>query len=119
MKVLIIGASGTIGSAIVRELQTDTDLVTASLNSGEYNIDLADNDSIKKMFEQIGKLDAIVCAASRGVVFKSLSEMTIEDYLVSMQQKLFGQLALVLEGVKSLNDAGSVTLTTEIGRAHV
>ena len=114
MKVLIIGASGTIGSAIVRELQTDTDLVTASLNSGEYNIDLADNDSIKKMFEQIGKLDAIVCAASRGVVFKSLSEMTIEDYLVSMQQKLFGQLALVLEGVKSLNDAGSVTLTTGI-----
>ncbi len=114
MKILIIGASGTIGSAIVRELQNDTDLVSASLNSGEYNVDLADSDSIANLFKQVGKIDGIVCAASRGVVFKPLAEMTIKDYLASMQQKLLGQLSLALEGIKVLNDHGSITLTTGI-----
>ena len=51
---------------------------------------------------------------SRGVVFKALADMAPEDYLASMQQKLFGQLTLVLEGAKVLNDKGSITLTTGI-----
>lgn len=114
MKVLIIGASGTIGSAIFRELEKDTDLISASLNSGDYNVDLANVNSIINLFQQTGKIDGIVCSASRGVVFKPLMEMTVEDYLTSMQQKLIGQLSLVLEGIKVLNDHGSITLTTGI-----
>lgn len=114
MKILVVGASGTIGSAIVRELKKDTDILSASLNSGDYKVDLGNLDSIVKLFENIDDLDGIVCAASRGVVFKPLVEMTIDDYLVSMQQKLLGQLSLALEGAKVLNDHGSITLTTGI-----
>ncbi len=114
MKILIIGATGTIGSAIVQELNSDTDLVTASLNSGDYQVDLADPGSIISMLKQVGQLDGIICAASRGVVFKPLMEMTVEDYLNSMQQKLFGQQTLALAGIKLLNDHGSITLTTGI-----
>ncbi len=114
MNVLIIGASGTIGSAIVRELQKDTVIISASLTHGDYQVDLSDTKSIKKLFEEINKVDAIVCAASRGVVFKPVDEMSIEDYQISMQQKLFGQLSLVLYGLNSLNDKGSITLTTGI-----
>lgn len=114
MKVLIIGASGTIGSAIVRELQSDTDIVSVGHTSGDYHVDLAHQDSIAKLFQQVGKVDGIICAASRGVVFKSLKEMTVADYLASMQQKLLGQLSLVLNGIKVLKDNGSITLTTGI-----
>lgn len=114
MKALIIGASGTIGQAVVQELKTDTDLVSASLNQGEYKVDLSSIDSITSLYKQTGKLDAIVCVASRGVVFKPVVEMTIEDYITSMQQKLLGQLSLVLQGIKVLNDRGSITLTTGI-----
>lgn len=113
-KVLLIGASGTIGSAIVRELEKDTELFKASPSSCEYKVDLADSGSIKGLLQQTGKLDGIICAASRGVVFKPLNQMSADEYLASMQQKLFGQVTLALEGVGALNDGGSITLTTGI-----
>ena len=75
MKALIIGASGTIGSAIVQELQADTEIVTASLNRGDYKVDMGDMASITALFEQTGPLDAVICAAARGVVLKPLTEM--------------------------------------------
>ncbi len=114
MKILVVGASGTIGSAIVKELQKDTDILSASLNSGDYKVDLGDVASIGKLFKNINDLDGIVCAAARGVVFKPLVDMSIDDYIASMQQKLLGQLYLALEGIKVLNDHGSITLTTGI-----
>ena len=113
---LIIGASGTIGSAVVKELQSDTKILTASANSGEYKVDLADKASIKALFAQMPeqKLDAVVCVASRGVVFKPLMQMTTEDYLASLQQKLLGQITVALEAIKALNEQGSITLITGI-----
>lgn len=114
MKCLVIGATGTIGQAIVKELQPDTEILTASLNHGDFRVDLSDHDSIAELFHTTGKLDAIICAASRGVAFKPLAEMTLPDYLTSMQQKLLGQLMVALQGIKALNQGGSVTLTTGI-----
>ena len=112
MKTLIIGASGTIGSAIVQCIEGDTDILTASPTKGDFKVDLSDSNSMTELFKQTGQLDAIVCAASRGVVLKPVTEMNIEDYVASMQQKCFGQIDLALKGVSVLNDGGSITLTT-------
>lgn len=114
MKALVIGASGTIGRYVVKELERDTDVIRASVNQGDVKVDLGDGESIRKMYQAVEDLDAIICVASRGVVFKPLMDMTVSDYLVSMQQKLFGQLQVVLEGIKLLKDGGSITLTTGI-----
>lgn len=114
MKILIIGGSGTIGSAIVNELKTDSEILTASLNNGDYSVDLADQASIQALFEQTGLLDAIICAASRGVVFQPVKDMTVADYQASMQQKLLGQICVALQGLQVLNEGGSITLTTGI-----
>lgn len=112
MKTLIIGASGTIGSAIYKELKTDTVIVTANHTSGDFQVDLSDAKSIENLFKKTGTLDAIVCAASRGVVLKSVSEMTIDNYIESIQQKMLGQIQVALQGLKVLNPGGSITLTT-------
>lgn len=114
MKVLVLGASGMIGGAVCDELKSDTEIVTANSKSGDYQVNLADPGSITALIEQVGQLDAIVCAASRGVVFKPVTEMTITDYQDSLQQKLLGQLNLALQGVSVLNDGGSITLTTGV-----
>jgi NAD(P)-dependent dehydrogenase (short-subunit alcohol dehydrogenase family) len=40
--------------------------------------------------------------------------MTVADYQVSLQQKLLGQINVALNGIKVLNDKGSITLVTGI-----
>jgi NAD(P)-dependent dehydrogenase (short-subunit alcohol dehydrogenase family) len=113
-KVLIIGGTGNIGSAIVKELEKDTDVISASYSDSNYPVDLGDAETIDALYKNFEEksLDGIVCAAARGVVFKKPEAMTIDDYTNSMQQKLLGQIQLVLKGMKYLNDNGSFTLTT-------
>jgi NAD(P)-dependent dehydrogenase (short-subunit alcohol dehydrogenase family) len=112
MKVLIIGSTGTIGSAILNELKKDTDIITASFSGGDIQVDLTDATSIKALYKKAGPLDAVICAAARGVIFKKLPEMTRDDYVNSMQSKLIGQMDVVLQGQSLLNSGGSFTLTT-------
>lgn len=111
-KILIIGANGDLGSAIVNELKSDSEIIQASQHQSDVKVDLASSDSIKAMYKKIGKLDAVICAAARGVVFAPLTEMDIEKITQSMQSKLLGQINLVLLGLNHLNQHSSFTLTT-------
>lgn len=114
MKALLIGASGTIGSYVSNELNEDTDVISASFNHGDIKVDLSDFDSIEAMYKQAGPIDAVICVASRGVLFKPLAEMTVADYVASAQQKQFGQIQIALAALSHLRDNGSITLTTGI-----
>ena len=113
-RVLIIGASGALGSSIVQELRSDTEIITAGSSSGDYQVDLGDSSSIQKLLKDVGELDAIISTPGRGVVFKSVQEITKGDFSNSFQVKLLGQIDLVLQGAKYLRPGGSITLTTGI-----
>lgn len=63
MKILLIGAHGTIGSAIDRELSGRHEIVRIGLKSGDVQVDISDSASIRKLFEQTGRFDALICAA--------------------------------------------------------
>lgn len=110
MRILLIGAAGTIGRAVAAELGERHELVTAGRSSGDVRMDLADPDSIRAAFGEVGALDAVVCAAGN-VTFKPLAEMSTEDFGVGLRDKLMGQVHLVLLGRGSLRDGGSFTLT--------
>ena len=109
MKILIIGAEGTIGSAIVDELKQRHEIVTAGRSHGEHNVDIADVQSIRNLFAKIGKVDAVVSAAG-SVHFGPLLEMTPEQLQIGIGSKLMGQVHLALEAANHLNAGGSVTL---------
>ncbi len=111
-KVLVIGATGTIGKAIVAELERDCDVIKVGGSSGDYTVDIASSDSIVELYNKFNDVDAVVCAAARGVVFAPLVEMTKEVYLQSMQSKQLGQIDLVVQGLKLLGKDVSFTLTT-------
>jgi NAD(P)-dependent dehydrogenase (short-subunit alcohol dehydrogenase family) len=113
MKVLVVGATGFIGRALVQELAADHELIPASRSSATYPVDIEDDASVKALFERTGQVDAIVSATGH-VHFGPLSEMTAEQFNVGLQGKLLGQVRLALAGQHYLRSGGSITLTTGI-----
>jgi len=113
MRVLIVGASGIIGGAVVGELGPRHDLLTAGRSSGDLRVDITSAESIKAMFEQAGRVDAVVSATGK-VKFAPMELMTAADYEIGLKDKLMGQINLVLIGRAYLADGGSFTLTTGV-----
>jgi NAD(P)-dependent dehydrogenase (short-subunit alcohol dehydrogenase family) len=111
-KVLLIGASGTLGRAVHKELAHRHHVIGAS-RKGKRKVDISDAASIRRLFEQIGRVDAVVCAAGN-VHFAPLAQMTTELYGIGLRDKLMGQVNLALIGSEYLNDNGSITLITGI-----
>lgn len=113
MKILVIGASGAVGSAVVTELAARHEVVRAGREHGEYRVDITRDDSVQAMFTAIGPLDAIVLTAG-GVFFGPLATMRPADFNIGLQDKLLGQVRVALLGQHVLRDGGSLTLTTGI-----
>jgi NAD(P)-dependent dehydrogenase (short-subunit alcohol dehydrogenase family) len=113
MKIIVIGATGTIGRAVVDLLAPYHDIVKVGFKSGDLQVDIASKDSIRKLFQSVGSFDAVVSAAGLAT-FGSLDELGDEDYMLGLSNKLMGQVNLVLEGQKHINDNGSFTLTSGV-----
>ncbi len=113
MKILIVGGNGTIGRKVCEHLQKKHDLVICGRTSGDVQADIADSQSIKAMFDSVGKVDAIVSIAGEAK-WGAFASLTEEDYYVGIRSKLMGQVNLVRIGKDYLNDNGSITLTTGI-----
>ena len=113
MKVLVIGATGTVGKAVVTELAKRHEIIAASRSSATHPVDVMQPASIEALFQKIGKVDAIV-AATGDIHFGPLTEMTGEQFRVGLNSKLMGQVELTLIGQKYLHDGGSITLTSGI-----
>jgi NAD(P)-dependent dehydrogenase (short-subunit alcohol dehydrogenase family) len=111
MRILIIGASGPIGRALVEELSVGHQIVKAGRSHGDFRVDIRNRESVAQLFGEIGALDAIVCAAGH-VHFGALADMNFDKFQVGLQDKLMGQVNLVLAGQASLNNGGSFTLTS-------
>ncbi|MDD1017204.1 short chain dehydrogenase [Pseudomonas rubra] len=113
MKILLIGANGTIGSAVATELEQRHEVLRIGRSSGDYQVDISDSTSIRRLFEQTGRFDALVCAAGN-VTFAPLEEMNAEHFALGLNDKLMGQVNLLLIGREFINDGGSFTFTSGI-----
>jgi NAD(P)-dependent dehydrogenase (short-subunit alcohol dehydrogenase family) len=113
MLILVAGASGTVGQAVVKELSRRHDIISAGRTSGDVTVDLMSEESIRAMFAKIGKVDAVVACAGH-VHFGPVAQMTPEQFRKGLNDKLMGQVNLVLLGMDFVNDNGSFTLTSGI-----
>ena len=112
MKILIVGANGLLGSAAVAALKGRHEVIEAS-RSSDVSVDLAEPDSIRRMFDQVGTVDAVIsCTGS--VPFKPLSELTDKDFRAGFEDKVLGQVNLVQLGAEYIADSGSFTLTSGV-----
>lgn len=113
MRILVVGGNGTIGKAVVAELQGRHEIVTAGRSAGNFRVNIADPKSVAQLYAQAGDLDAVACAAGN-VKFGPLESMTAEDFDVGLRDKLMGQVNLVLAGREALKRGGSFTLISGI-----
>ena len=113
MKIIVIGAAGTIGQAVVQELAARHEVISAGRNSGDIRVDLSNVASIEAMYQQVGSVDAVVSAAGN-LHLGALAEMGAAEYAIGINDKLMGQVQLVLIGQKYLNDGGSFTLVSGV-----
>ena len=113
MKIIVIGASGTVGRAVAQELSQRHEVIHVGRTQGDYQVDITSQQSVENMFEKIGRVDAIV-SATGNLFFGPLATMTDGDFNQGLQDKLLGQIRLALTGQHYLNDGGSITLISGI-----
>ncbi|SDI32440.1 short chain dehydrogenase [Alteribacillus bidgolensis] len=113
MKLLLVGANGTLGQAVANEMKTDAEIISAGRTNADVEVDITSTDSIQAMFETVGEVDALVCTAG-AAHFGPVEDMTPEQNLVAVNSKLLGQINLVLLGLDYIRENGSITLITGI-----
>jgi NAD(P)-dependent dehydrogenase (short-subunit alcohol dehydrogenase family) len=113
MKIVIVGAAGAVGSTAVEALSGRHEVVSVGRTSGDVRMDIEDIDSIRTMYQQVGKVDAVVSAVGH-VHFGPVHDMTSGQFMEGILGKVLPQVNLVLEGLVYMNDRGSFTLTSGV-----
>ncbi len=112
MRVLVVGASGRLGSAVVAALADRHEVVAAS-RSGEHFVDLTNPASIAGLYSAVGPVDAVACTAGK-TPYGALADLTSDQWLAGVRDKLLGQVELVRLGLSHVTDGGSFTLVSGI-----
>jgi len=89
MKIILIGASGTIGKRIYDAFSKKHEVVRASRSGADGEVDITDAASIEQMYQTVNGIDAVICAAGPAK-FGALSELSEEDFY--KQGKLDGEI---------------------------
>lgn len=117
MKILLVGATGTIGRAVAAALSPGHEVIPASYTKSKHKVDMADPGSIRKMYQEIGRVDAVISAAGPAK-FAPLASLTDADFQFCLSNKLMGQVNLVRFGFDYVSEAGSFILTSGILAQH-
>lgn len=112
MKIIVIGATGTIGKAVADALAERHEVVRAS-RRGPAKADLEEPESLERLFETVKDVDAVVCCAGTAA-FKPLEDLTDEDLQLGLRSKLMGQVNLLRTAMQYVRDDGSITLTSGV-----
>ncbi len=113
MRILILGATGTLGRPVAEALARQHEIVQVSHRKAAIQVDLTRPESILTMYREVGTIDAIVCAAGNAA-FRPLDQLTDEDFRSSLADKLMGQVNVVRFGFDHVRDRGSITVTSGV-----
>ncbi|MDR5756765.1 short chain dehydrogenase [Caballeronia sp. LZ035] len=111
MRVLLVGATGLLGTEIKRILEPHHDVITASRKGSDVAVDLSDKASIVAMYERVGQVGAVACVGG-AAKFAPLDALGDADFAFSLANKLMGQVNLVRCASGHVEAGGSVTLTS-------
>ncbi|MFD9704568.1 short chain dehydrogenase [Lentzea sp. NPDC059081] len=112
MRILLVGATGTLGTALHRGLtERKHDVVTVSRTGGDLQYDVTDPAQVVDLYQTVGQVDAVAAAAGH-VPFKPITDLTADDYQAGLTGKVLSQVSLVREGLTHVTE--SFTLITGV-----
>lgn len=111
MKIIIVGATGTMGKHLVKALEGEHEIIKVASKGGDIQADITSTESIENMFKQVGSFDALISTAGPTFVgpWNKLNDVTFRN---GVEGKMMGQINLVLIGQNYINPKGSFTLIT-------
>lgn len=113
MKIILVGASGTIGKSLSAYLSENHSVIKASANNSMVKVDISSADSILDMYKSIGSFDAVICTAG-SAFFGPLNTMSEEHFYIGIRNKLMGQINLVMLGKEFIKPGGHFVLTSGV-----
>ncbi|MES2331285.1 MAG: short chain dehydrogenase [Bacteroidota bacterium] len=111
MKIIIVGATGTMGKYLAGAFEKDHEIIRAASKNADVIIDITSSESIEAMYQQVGRFDALISTAGPTYV-GPWNKMTATEFRKGLEGKLLGQINLVLIGQHHINAKGSFTLIT-------
>ncbi|GAA0593926.1 short chain dehydrogenase [Streptomyces crystallinus] len=114
MRILLVGAAGTLGSAVHKALaERGHEVIGVGRTGGDLVADVTDPQAVARLYAQAGPLDAVAVAAG-DAVFKPLAELTGDDFAATLRGKALSQVELVRQGVRHVAATGSFSLISGI-----
>ena len=113
MRIIIVGATGTIGKHVASSLEKNHEIIRVGSRSGDIQADITSPESIENLFRQVSLFDALICTAG-DAYFGPWKTMTDREFRKGIDSKLMGQVNLVLTGQNYINPKGSFTLTSGV-----
>jgi NAD(P)-dependent dehydrogenase (short-subunit alcohol dehydrogenase family) len=111
MKIIIVGASGTMGKHLATAFEKDHEIIRVGSKSGDILTDITSTEAIENLFRQVGSFDALISTAGPTYV-GPWKKMTDKEFRKGVDGKMMGQINLVLIGQHYINPKGSFTLIT-------
>ena len=111
MKIIIVGASGTMGKHLTGAFKKEHEVITAASAGCDIQVDITSPESIEKMYKKAGNFDAVISTAGPTYV-GPWKKLTDKEFRQGVEGKMMGQINLVLIGQHYINAKGSFTLIT-------
>lgn len=114
MRILLIGGTGTLGTALREALDTrGHEVLKVGRSGGDFRFEITDPAQVSELYERAGRVDAVVSAAGK-FPYKSVLDLTPEDYLSAFHDKVASQIDLVRQSVGRTAERGSFTLISGV-----
>lgn len=112
-RVVLIGAGGLIGRAVLEQLEADAGRyeVVGVSRTTQPGLDLEDRESITATLDALAPFDHVIVAAGEAQ-FVPVDALTESSFRLGIESKLLGQVRVALAAVKHLRPGGSITLTS-------
>lgn len=111
MKILVVGGTGIIGSAIVSQLKESHEVIAVGRSNGDYQVDIESKDSIEQLLKSVGPVDGII-STTGGAGMGPFHTHSDEAIAFSINSKLKGQMDLIRLGVHHVKDNGFIIVTS-------